>query len=162
MHSYNHERDRTRHEKNDPHNCTLDCAKCNENNAAAPKLQCKTCKPTSYLKNRELRSEIADMLEQLAAQLRGNKKIVDPKDWQAKLLAGEPSTIEHTYLLFVYHVGYYLEKYGNLEIFANYAIEGRHQISAAHSQPSRGSCGRQQITTKAKTDLGFSQPCSLP
>ena len=29
----------------------------------------------------------------------------------------------------VYHVGFYLEKYGNLEIFANYAIEGRHRYN---------------------------------
>jgi hypothetical protein len=29
----------------------------------------------------------------------------------------------------VYHLGFYMETYGNLEIFANYAIEGRHQYN---------------------------------
>lgn len=99
MRAYNHERDRVRHENNDPHNCAAACDECDKLRAA-PKLQCKTCKPTSYLTNKALRTEIADMLEELAMRLRGDERIPDTKDWQAKLLAGEPSTIERTYLLF--------------------------------------------------------------
>jgi hypothetical protein len=31
--------------------------------------------------------------------------------------------------VFVYHIGYYLEKYGNLELFTNYTIEGHHHYN---------------------------------
>lgn len=31
--------------------------------------------------------------------------------------------------VFIYHVGYYLSKYGCLEMFANYGIEGRHRYN---------------------------------
>lgn len=54
--------------------------------------------------------------------------------------------------VFVYHLGFYLEKYGSVEIFANYATEGRHRynkrviVSATNGWAHRG--GRDNDLTK--------------
>lgn len=43
--------------------------------------------------------------------------------------------------LFVYHFGYYLENLGNIEIFANYAIEGHHKSNKAISTSATNGYG---------------------
>ena len=42
----------------------------------------------------------------------------------------------------VYHLGFYLEAYGNLEVFANYGIEGRHRYNKQLIKTATNGFGR--------------------
>jgi len=59
------------------------------------------------------------------------------------------------------HVGFYLEKYGNLELYANYAIEGRHRYNKQVISSGTNGFGRadglhniqfQQLTRSLRED----------
>jgi hypothetical protein len=64
--------------------------------------------------------------------------------------------------VFVYHVGYFLKKLGNIECFANYDIESWHKINkrvksfatvafGGRTDPTKNSLGRQQLQYQHRT-----------
>jgi hypothetical protein len=57
--------------------------------------------------------------------------------------------------LFIYHLGYYMENYGSIERFANYASEGKHQINKKVIRQATNGWGGQKksFTSKLSTQL---------
>lgn len=69
--------------------------------------------------------------------------------------------------VFVYHIGYYLQRYGSLEAFANYAIEGRHHFnkvmisngtSGFSNSASENNIQMQQLRRSLREDFATLEP----
>lgn len=75
--------------------------------------------------------------------------------------------------VFVYHVGFFLRKLGNIECFANYDIESWHKINkrvknlgtvpfGGRSDPTKSSLGRQQLQYQHRTRFANNNTNSTP
>jgi len=75
--------------------------------------------------------------------------------------------------IFVFHFGFFLERYGSLENFANYAIEGRHKYNktgvargsskfGGRSTNLDSSMAKQQITRSFRATKAESEDLNLP
>lgn len=79
--------------------------------------------------------------------------------YTARYLAEKTTPYMH---VFVYHVGFFLKKLGNIECFANYDIESWHRINkriksfatvafGGRSDPTKSTLGRQQLQHQYRT-----------
>lgn len=137
-----------------------------DKNTSDVKLVCVLCNYTAYFEQLKTIWQQFWALLTLASQ---SETPVTEENWlaKAKIFANNylkrycAEDITPYIHVFVYHVGYYLEKYGNLEIFANYAIEGRHHynkqvIASASNGFGRADGARniqyQQLTRSLRED----------
>lgn len=77
-------------------------------------------------------SELTSLLVQAKVSIRENEWRKEARVWARIIIhVYGPEEITPYIHVFVYHLGYYLEKYGGVEKFGNYSLESKHSCNKA-------------------------------